>query len=206
MRRLVSNQYPNVAVLPAGARVGTSSLRREAQLRARFPALAIKPVRGNVQSRLRKLDEGELDGLILAAAGLKRLGLDARIRETLSAEASIPAPGQGALGIECLADDAEALRLVGCLQHPDTACAVAAERAVSRLLGGSCQVPLGAYAECEGDRLRLRAFVGTPDGRQLIRAEASGSAAAAAALGAEVAAALRAKGADAVLAALAGVR
>lgn len=202
----VSNHHPNVASLPAGARVGTSSLRREAQLRARFPTLSIRPVRGNVQSRLRKLDAGEFDALILAAAGLRRLELDARIRETLSVEASIPAPGQGALGIECLAGDRDALALVAPLQHPATASAVAAERTVSRLLGGSCQVPLGAYAECEGERLRLRAFVATPDGRQLVRAEASGAAADAEALGVEVAAALRAKGADAVLAALAGAR
>ncbi|MCC7080545.1 MAG: hydroxymethylbilane synthase [Burkholderiales bacterium] len=199
----VSSTHRDLASLPPGARVGTSSLRREAQLRARFPALVVRPVRGNVQSRLRKLDQGEFDALILAAAGLKRLGLAGRIRELLSVEASLPAPGQGALGVECLAADAEALDLIAPLQHAASACAVRAERAVSRLLGGSCQVPLGAYAECAGAMLRLRAFVASPDGRRHVAAHACGSAAEPETLGAEVAAALRAQGADALLAALA---
>ncbi|MPZ43222.1 MAG: hydroxymethylbilane synthase [Betaproteobacteria bacterium] len=199
---LVSNAYPDLASLPPGARVGTSSLRREAQLRSRYPALVVRPVRGNVQSRLRKLDEGELDALILAAAGLERLGLAGRIRQLLSVETSLPAPGQGALGIECLAADRDALELIAPLQDPTSACAVTAERVVSRLLGGSCQVPLGAYAECEGTTLELRAFVALPDGSRLVSAQASGSAAEPEALGAEVAAALRAQGADALLAEL----
>jgi hydroxymethylbilane synthase len=198
----VCNTHAGLDALPPGARVGTSSLRREAQLRARFPALEIRPVRGNVQSRLRKLDEGEFDALILAAAGLKRLGLDARIREILSVEASLPAPGQGALGIECLAADATALELIAPLQDRASACAVRAERAVSRRLGGSCQVPLGAYAECEGSRLRLRAFVASADGTRLLAAEAAGSADDPEALGAEVASALCARGADVLLAEL----
>jgi hydroxymethylbilane synthase len=198
----VSTIYPDIAALPPGARVGTSSLRREAQLRARFPRLAILPVRGNVQSRLRKLDQAELDALILAAAGLKRLGLADRIRQCLAPEDSLPAPGQGALGIECLASDAAALQLIAPLQDEDTACAVAAERTVSRLLGGSCQVPLGAFAERFGADLRLRALVATPDGTRLVRAEATGPASAPEELGARVASALRAEGAGAILAAL----
>ncbi len=198
----VANAYSNLAALPPGARVGTSSLRREAQLRARFPQLEIRPVRGNVQSRLRKLDAGEFDALILAAAGLKRLGLAARIRSILEPDESLPAPGQGALGIECLAEDEAVLQRVRPLDDPASACAVTAERVVSRLLGGSCQVPLGAYAQCDGERLHLRALVASADGRRLVRAEKTGSAAAPEALGAEVAAALRAGGADALLASL----
>jgi len=198
----VSNAYPDLAAMPPGARVGTSSLRREAQLRARFPELAIRPVRGNVQSRLRKLDAGEFDALILAAAGLKRLGLAGRIRAILEPEVSLPSPGQGALGIECLAGDDDALRRVAPLEDRASARAVSAERVVSRLLGGSCQVPLGAYAECDGERLRLRAFVASPDGRRVVRAERMGPAVAPEALGAEVVAELRAGGADALLDAL----
>jgi hydroxymethylbilane synthase len=198
----VSNLHPDLASLPPGARVGTSSLRREAQLRALYPELAIHPVRGNVQSRLAKLDAGQFDALILAAAGLKRLGLAGRIREVLGTETSLPAPGQGALGIECLVADPATLQLVAPLQDAQSACAVAAERTVSRLLGGSCQVPLGAYAECDGPALELRAFVASPDGRRVIRAEASGSADDPEAVGAEVAGALRKQGADALLAAL----
>ena len=197
---LVSNTCPDLASLPPGARVGTSSLRREAQLRSRYPALAIRPVRGNVQSRLRKLDQGEFDALILAAAGLERLGLAGRIRQWLGVETSLPAPGQGALGIECLAADRNVLELIAPLQDSASACTVRAERAVSRLLGGSCQVPLGAYAECDGTALKLRALVAMPDGSRLVRTEASGSTAEPEALGAEVAAALRAQGADALLA------
>jgi hydroxymethylbilane synthase len=198
----VSNTFADLASLPPGARVGTSSLRREAQLRARYPALAILPVRGNVQSRLRKLDQGEFDALILAVAGLERLGLAGRIRQWLSVETSLPAPGQGALGIECLAADRDMLERIAALQDPASACTVSAERSVSRLLGGSCQIPLGAYAECDGATLRLRALVAMPDGSRLLRAEASGSIAEPEALGAEVAAALRAQGADALLAEL----
>jgi hydroxymethylbilane synthase len=199
---LVSNRFASLAELPPGARVGTSSLRREAQLRARFPGLAVLPLRGNVQTRLRKLDAGEFEAIILAAAGLKRLGLSERIRACLSAEESLPAPGQGALGIECLGARTDLAALMAPLVDLPTARAVEAERTVSRLLGGSCQVPLGAYGECSGDSMRLRAFVATPDGRRMIAAEATGSVLAAAALGAELAARLRADGADALLSAL----
>ena len=196
----VSNTHAALAELPPGARVGTSSLRRKAQLRARFPRLSIQPVRGNVQTRLRKLDAGEFDALILAVVGLKRLGLGERVRQVLSPDESLPAPGQGALGIECLASDSRALELVAALQDADTAAEVRAERAVSRLLGGSCQVPLGAYARCDGKRqLHLRAFVATPDGRRILHAEATGAASAPEAVGAQVAEALRAQGAQALL-------
>jgi hydroxymethylbilane synthase len=199
----VCNRHARLADLPPGARVGTSSLRREAQLRARYPALEVRPVRGNVQSRLRKLDEGAFDALILAVAGLERLQLGHRIRERLTPEDSLPAPGQGALGIECRADDAEVLRLVVALEDAATAAAVRAERAVSRALGGSCQVPLGAFAQPGNDgQMRLRAFVATPDGRVLLQAEARGSTTAPEELGNDVAAQLRARGADDVLAAL----
>ncbi|MDP2852074.1 MAG: hydroxymethylbilane synthase, partial [Gallionella sp.] len=142
----VSNQYENLAALPAGSVVGTSSLRRESQLRARFPHLKIEPLRGNVQTRLRKLDEGKYAAIILAAAGLKRLGLGERIRNIISSDDSLPAVGQGALGIECRANRADVAALLQPLHHPDTAACVLAERAMSRVLAGSCQVPLGGFA------------------------------------------------------------
>jgi len=201
----VSNRYRGLAELPSGARVGTSSLRREAQLRARFPGLAVLPLRGNVQTRLRKLDEGEFDAIILAAAGLKRLGLAERISAFLSPEESLPAPGQGALGIECLAARADLIDWMAPLGDVSTARAVEAERTVSRLLGGSCQVPLGAYGECAGTAMRLRGFVATPDGSRMLAAEVRGASEAAASLGAELAAQLRRRGADALLSMLPGV-
>lgn len=198
----VSNRYRSLAELPAGARVGTSSLRREAQLRARIPGIDVRPVRGNVQTRLGKLDAGEFDALILAAAGLKRLGLEQRIAALLSPEESLPAPGQGALGIECLEDRQDIRAVLAPLADLPTTLAVRAERELSRQLGGSCQVPLGAYAEHASGRLRLRAMLATPDGCRLIAAEGDGDAEAPEALGAQVAAALRARGADDILAEL----
>lgn len=198
----VSNRYVTLGELPEGARVGTSSLRREAQLRARFPSLVVQPLRGNVQTRLRKLDDGEFDAIILAAAGLKRLGLHERIASCLSPEESLPAPGQGALGIECLAARPDVAAWVAPLMDVATARAVDAERTVSRLLGGSCQVPLGAFGELNGDSLRLRGFVASPDGRQMVAAQAQGPAAAPDAIGAELARRLRAEGAEAILSAL----
>lgn len=198
----VSNRYRALGELPARARVGTSSLRREAQLRARFPSLVVEPLRGNVQTRLRKLDDGQFDAIILAAAGLKRLGLAARIASVLTPEESLPAPGQGALGIECLIARADLIDLLAPLADRATTLAVTAERELSRLLGGSCQVPLGAYAECDDARLRLRGFVATADGRRLVSAEAHGAASAARAVGAQVAALLMARGAGEILAAL----
>lgn len=198
----VSNHHANLQALPAGSVVGTSSLRRESQLRARFPHLKIEPLRGNVQTRLRKLDEGQYAAIILAAAGLKRLGLGQRIRAVISSDDSLPAVGQGALGIECRTDRADLVAVLAPLHHADTAACVLAERALSRALAGSCQVPLGGFAEVMGDQLRMRGFVASPDGTRLIRAEQMGSVQAPEALGNAVAQALRAQGADEILAAL----
>jgi hydroxymethylbilane synthase len=199
----VSNKFENLEALPAGSVIGTSSLRRESQLRARFPHLNIEPLRGNVQTRLRKLDEGQYAAIILAAAGLKRLGLGARIRNIISSEHSLPAVGQGALGIECRADRKDLIGLLQPLHHSDTAACVLAERAMSRVLGGSCQVPLGGFAKVIDGKLHMRGFVATPDGSRLIRAEHSGSVNTPEALGNAVAADLLAQGAGKILAALA---
>jgi hydroxymethylbilane synthase len=199
----VSNQFDNLNSLPAGSVVGTSSLRRESQLRARFPHLKIEPLRGNVQTRLRKLDEGQYAAIILAAAGLKRLGLSERIRAVISSEDSLPAVGQGALGIECRADRVDLVAVLAPLHHPDTAACVLAERAMSRALSGSCQVPLGGFAEVVGKELRMRGFVATPDGARLLRAERTGSLSDPEALGHAVAQDLLAQGAGEILAALA---
>ncbi len=198
----VSNQYAGLADLPPGAIVGTSSLRRESQLRARFPHLKIEPLRGNVQTRLRKLDEGRYAAIILAAAGLKRLGLGERIRGIISSDDSLPAVGQGALGIECRADRADVIAALQPLHHPETAACVLAERAMSRALAGSCQVPLGGFAEVRGDRLRMRGFVATPDGSRMLRAEDTNGIDDPEALGNRIADALLAQGAGEILAAL----
>ena len=198
----VSTRYSDLAALPARARVGTSSLRRECQLRARYPRLDIGPLRGNVPTRLKKLDDGQYDAVILAAAGLKRLGLEDRITRVLPPAECLPAPGQGALGIECLAARSDLADLLAPLNDAATARCVAAERAFSRALSGSCNVPLGAYAELEGGRLRLRGFVGAPDGSRTVSGEESGPADTAEALGAALAEQLRAQGAADILAAL----
>jgi hydroxymethylbilane synthase len=202
----VSSRFPSLEALPPGGRVGTSSLRRESQIRARFPHLTVEPVRGNVQTRLRKLDEGGFDALILAAAGLKRLGLGGRIRAELSPEESLPAVGQGALGIECRADRDDVIALLAPLDHGPTAWCVRAERAMSRRLAGSCTVPLGGFAQWnDGMRAVLRGFVSTPDGTRLVRgtAEAQADRDAAEALGERVAGELEAQGAREILEALA---
>ncbi|MDR2195526.1 MAG: hydroxymethylbilane synthase [Gallionellaceae bacterium] len=199
----VSNQYDNLQALPAGAVVGTSSLRRESQLRARFPHLKIEPLRGNVQTRLRKLDEGQYAAIILAAAGLKRLGLGERIRNVISSDDSLPAVGQGALGIECRADRTDLVATLAPLHHAGTAACVLAERAMSRELSGSCQVPLGGFGELVDGSLRIRGFVATPDGSTLLRAERMGNPADPEALGRAVAQDLLAQGAGEILAALA---
>ena len=199
----VSNHYASLAGLPAGGRVGTSSLRRECQLRARFPHLHIEPLRGNVQTRLRKLDEGQYAAIILAAAGLKRLGLNARIRAEISPEDSLPAVGQGALGIECLSSRTDLVALLAPLNHADTADCVRAERAMSRTLGGSCQVPLGGFAQIGSDTLTLRGFVAEIDGSRVIADSVSGARADAEALGQQLAQRLIGRGAGAILAALA---
>jgi hydroxymethylbilane synthase len=195
----VSNQYPSLEALPAGAVVGTASLRRECQIRARRPDLVVKTLRGNVQTRLRKLDEGEYDAIILAAAGLKRLELEDRITGLLSPEESLPANGQGAVGIECRLDDAELLALLAPLDHAPTRLRVLAERAMNQGLQGGCQVPIGAYAELEDDKLWLRGLVGKPDGSQMIFDEITGLASQGEALGAELAKRLLARGADKIL-------
>lgn len=198
----ISNAYASLDALPAGAHVGTSSLRRECQLRARYPQLLIVPLRGNVQTRLRKLDEAQYDAIILAAAGLKRLGLGARIRNEISPEQSLPAVGQGALGIECLAGRDDLVALLAPLNHIYTADCVRAERAMSRALGGSCQVPLGAYAQIAGDTLSLRGFVAEIDGSRIISGSVSGPRQDAEILGSQLADQLLARGAGTILAAL----
>jgi hydroxymethylbilane synthase len=167
----VSVRYAALSSLPADSVVGTSSLRREAQLRERHPGLRIDPLRGNVQTRLAKLDEGRYDAVVLAAAGLKRLGLGTRIRALLDPDESLPAPGQGALAIECRADRADVLQALAPLADRGTTLATAAERAFSRALGGSCQTPLAAYAEWEEGRLWLRGLLASRDGREVLRGE-----------------------------------
>ena len=199
----ISNHHANLEALPAGSIVGTSSLRRESQLRARFPHLDIQPLRGNVQTRLRKLDEGQYAAIILAAAGLKRLGLGDRIRAFISSEDSLPAVGQGALGIETRSDRPDLEILLRPLHDAETAACVFAERAMSRALAGSCQVPLGGFAEVQSGQLRMRGFVASPDGKQMLRAEQIGSLAAPEALGDAIAATLLKQGAGEILAALA---
>ena len=199
----VSTKYAGLDELPAGAVVGTSSLRREAILRAKYPHLVIKSLRGNLDTRLRKLDAGEYDAIILAAAGLIRLGLENRIKSMLTAEQSLPAPGQGALGIELVDGDATMAAVVAPLNDSETAHCVKAERAFSRALGGSCQVPLGGYAVMEEGSLWLRGFVATPDGQEMVSGELRGAvgkvAGADEALGRQLADRLRAQGAGAIL-------
>ena len=186
--------------LPPHARVGTSSRRRELLLRAFYPQLIVLPVRGNVGTRLRKLDAGEFEALIMASAGLKRLGLAERIRSVLPTARFLPAPGQGALGIEVLARDVETARQLAGLEHPATRALTAAERAVSRGLGGSCEVPLAAYAEAEGSIMRLRALVGNHLTGQYVEAEASGPITHGESIAASVVAQLHAQDALALLA------
>jgi len=202
----VSSRYADLAELPAGAVLGTSSLRRQAQAAERYPALVVRPLRGNVETRLAKLDRGEYAAIVLAAAGLKRLGLDDRIRGFLPVEECLPAAGQAALGIECLAARADVAALVAPLADAVSSACVRAERAVNRALGGSCTIPLGAYAEhaaeSAGGRLRLRALVASPDGRRVVRAEGEGDAARPEELGLRIAGLLREGGAAEILAAL----
>jgi hydroxymethylbilane synthase len=196
----VSQKYSFLKELPDGAVVGTSSLRRSTQVAARYPELKIALLRGNVETRLAKLDRGEYDAIILAVAGLVRLGLEGRIRSRLAAEESLPAPGQGALGIECLESRQDVAALVAPLADAATARCVRAERAVSRGLGGSCTLPLAAYAELADGKIRLRALVASADGRRIVRAESSGGDPEA--LGAAVVEDLRAHGAAQILSSL----
>jgi hydroxymethylbilane synthase len=192
----VSSTYASLADLPQGAVVGTSSLRRMALLRALRPDLKIEPLRGNLDTRLKKLDDGLYDGIVLAAAGLKRLGLESRIRAVFSTDEMLPAAGQGALGIEVRSDRSDVVESLGSLLHPPTWLAVSAERAVSRVMGGSCSMPLAAYATFDVDQLHIRATWGDPEGKlPLVHANAKGTvltAAAANALGEAVAKQLQA--------------
>tara|TARA_Y100001936_G_scaffold253777_1_gene320899 strand:- start:680 stop:1612 length:933 start_codon:yes stop_codon:yes gene_type:complete len=198
----VSNHYTTLNMLPAGSIIGTSSLRRESQLRSKFPHLQIRPLRGNVQTRLRKLDEEQYTAIILAAAGLKRLGLTNRITATLSPELSLPAVGQGAIGVECLSERTDLIEIMQPLHHIKTAQCVESERAMSRELGGSCQVPLGGFAEINEGRLLLRGFVANPDGSRMLSNQLSGKPETGETMGINLAKNLKAQGADEILAAL----
>ena len=197
----VSNTHATLASLPDGAVVGTSSLRRQALIAARFPHLVIRPLRGNLDTRLAKLDRGEYAAIILAAAGLKRLGLPERIRELIAPEDSLPAPGQGAMTIEICSDRSDLAQWLAPLNDHDSAQAVTAERTLSKAFGGSCQIPLAAFATIEGNRMRLRAMVATPDGKRVATAEATGPVDAPDALGLQIAQALRGQDAAGILAA-----
>lgn len=200
----VSNDYASLAGLPAGSVVGTSSLRRQALIAARYPQLVIKPLRGNLDTRLGKLDRGDYAAIILAAAGLKRLGLGSRIRACLPLEESLPAAGQGAMAIEIASaersDGVDLRALLAPLNHDDTSRAVAAERKVSRVFGASCQIPLAAHATVDGATLHLRAMVATPDGRRSAFAESHGPVDGPEQLGQQVSDRLREQDADAILA------
>ena len=201
---LVSNRFDSLDALPPGSVVGTSSLRRQAQLLARRPDLKIQFLRGNVNTRLAKLDAGEYDAIILAAAGLIRLGFGERIRSSIGVDESLPAGGQGAVGIECRTGDSEVHALLACLNHAPTATRVVAERALNKRLNGGCQVPIACYAVLEGEQLWLRGLVGQPDGTLLLRAEGRAPAAEAEALGVQVAEELMDQGAEQILKAVYG--
>jgi hydroxymethylbilane synthase len=195
----ISNRFETLSEIPAGGIVGTSSLRRVSQLKYQYPHLVFKPLRGNVQTRLAKLDAGEFDGIILAEAGLDRLGLAARIGQILMPEVCLPAVGQGALAIECRREDIELQHYLQLLHHPDTAHCVAAERAMNRALNGGCQVPVAGYAVLEGTQLWLRGLVGCSEGHQLLRSEQRGAITHATQIGEQVAQQLREQGADQLL-------
>lgn len=195
----VSNKYASLEELPKGAVVGTSSLRRQCQLMATYPDLTVKSLRGNVGTRLAKLDNGEYDAIILASAGLIRLGLSERIRNFISTEQSLPAAGQGAVGIETRLNDERVLAYVKALNHQPTAYCVIAERAMNRHLQGGCQVPIGGFAELHNGELHLRALVGALDGSEIIRASGQATAENAEALGIEIAEKLLKQGADKIL-------
>ena len=198
----VSAQYPGVDDLPEGARVGTSSLRRQCQLRARRPDLQILDLRGNVGTRLGKLDAGDYDAIVLACAGLKRLGLSERITHALTPEEMLPAIAQGVIGIECRADDTRVSGLIESLNHAETEQRTAAERAMNATLAGGCQAPVAGYSLLNAGVLELRGLVGQPDGSQVIRGDIRGPAEQAEALGKQLADDLLARGADTILAEL----
>ncbi|WP_440210766.1 hydroxymethylbilane synthase [Actinobacillus pleuropneumoniae] len=196
----VSNKYQNLDELPAGAVVGTSSLRRQCQLMAKYPHLEVKSLRGNVGTRLSKVDNGEYDAIILASAGLIRLGMPERIRSFISVEQSLPAAGQGAVGIETRVDDERVLNYLATLNHNPTACCVIAERAMNTRLQGGCQVPIGGFATLNGNEITLNALVGALDGSNIIRASGVADRENAEQLGISVAEQLLAQGADKILA------
>lgn len=198
----VSLQHASLDVLRDGAIVGTSSLRREAQLRERYPALTYRALRGNLDTRLSKLDRGDYDAIVLAVAGLKRLGLGGRVRAVLEPEISLPAAGQGALAIECRVERTDLRDLLAPLNDPDSAVCVRAERAVSRALGGSCQLPLGAFAQMEAGEIRLRGLVAAPDASRIVRAEVRGPSGEPERTGERLARTLLERGADRILAAM----
>ena len=195
----VSPKFETLESMPAGSVVGTASLRRELMLRAKFPHLVVKSIRGNVGTRLSKLDSGEFDALVMAGAGLKRLNLSERIRELLDPSLSLPSPGQGALGVEIRADRADLFEALSFINDPHTRACTAAERAVSRALGGSCQVPLAAYAIVDNGELWLRAHVGDHRSGEMICAQKRGAIENHQQVAAEVVADLREQGADALL-------
>ena len=198
----VSNRYDSLAEMPAGSVVGTSSLRRQTQIREHYPELTVDWLRGNVNTRLRKLDDGEYDAIILACAGLLRLGFEQRIRAPLEPEECLPSIGQGAIGIEVRADDTALKTLLAPLAHAGTTSRITAERALSQALNGGCQVPIAGFALLNDGQIYLRGLVGEPDGSLILRAEVTGKAGQAAALGKQVAEDLLAQGADAILARL----
>ena len=195
----VSNQFKSIDELPRGAVVGTSSLRRQCQLKALRPDLTVRDLRGNVNTRLAKLDNGEYAAIILAAAGLIRLGFEQRIAALMPVDTSLPANGQGAVGIECRSDDTRVQQLLSALEHRETRICVLAERAMNRKLQGGCQVPIGAYAVIEGDTLWLRGLVGALDGSEIIRHQLRGPVAEAEQLGINLAEHLLSQGADRIL-------
>jgi hydroxymethylbilane synthase len=195
----VSNQYSSFKELPEDAKIGTSSLRRQCQIMEKFPGAQILSLRGNVNTRLAKLDAGDFDAIILATAGLKRLGMAKRITESLDTNVSLPAIGQGAIGIECRVNDQETNELLSVLHDWETGLCVTAERAMNARLNGGCQVPIAGFAQRRGDRLFMRGLVGSPDGRLLYRTEDSGSLEQAEAIGRGIAEELIAMGADKIL-------
>lgn len=196
----VSNRYASLAELPEGAIVGTSSLRRQCQIMAAYPHLTVKSLRGNVGTRLSKLDNGEYDAIILASAGLIRLGMPERIKSFISVEDSLPAAGQGAVGIETRVNDTRVLNYLAKLNHNSTACCVMAERAMNTRLQGGCQVPIGGFATLNGEELELNALVGSLDGSTIIRASGKAHQRDAEQLGIRIAEQLLAQGADKILA------
>jgi hydroxymethylbilane synthase len=195
----VSNKFQSLDALPKTAKIGTSSLRRQCQIKEKFPDAEILSLRGNVNTRLSKLDAGEYDAIILASAGLIRLGMQARITQRLETSISLPAIGQGAIGIECRENDSEMNELLKALHDEETACRISAERAMNARLNGGCQVPIAGFAELSGDQLVIRGLVGAPDGSLLYRAKQEGNKEEATVLGTAVADDLLAQGADKIL-------